>query len=80
VVVRTRPGGGPRPAGRGARAVNRDDDRDYRWGLFYFNRDDPSMLVPKRFGIGWTLNLARPGTWLIFGVPVAVVVIRVLFH
>ncbi|HZE30886.1 MAG TPA: DUF5808 domain-containing protein [Actinoallomurus sp.] len=83
VVVRTRPGGGPRPAGpvgRGARAVNRDDDRNYRWGLFYFNRDDPSLLVPKRFGIGWTLNLARPGTWLIFGVLVVVAVIPALFH
>lgn len=46
-------------------AVNRDDDRLYRWGLFYVNRDDPAVLVPKRFGVGWTLNLARPATWLI---------------
>jgi uncharacterized membrane protein len=82
-VVRTRTGGGVRLAGTatgGAGAVNRDDDRNYRWGLFYFNRDDPSLLVPKRFGIGWTLNLARPGTWLIFGVIIAMAVIPALFH
>jgi uncharacterized membrane protein len=54
------------PARTGARTVNRDDDRLYRWGLFYINRDDPAVFVPKRFGIGWTLNLARPATWLIF--------------
>jgi uncharacterized membrane protein len=46
----------------GTRVVNRDDDRLYRWGLFSFNRDDPAVLVPKRFGVGWTLNLARPAT------------------
>jgi uncharacterized membrane protein len=83
VVVRTREGGGLRLAGTaagGTKAVNRDDDRNYRWGLFYFNRDDPSLLVPKRFGIGWTLNLARPGTWLIFGVVVVMAVIPALLR
>ena len=31
---------------------------DARWvgGLFYVDRDDPSMMVEKRFGIGYTLN------------------------
>jgi uncharacterized membrane protein len=57
-------------AGRGP-TVNRDDDRLYRFGLFYFNPDDPSVFVPKRFGVGWTLNVARPVTWLIFGVVIA---------
>jgi len=34
-----------------------------RWllGLFYFDRDDPSMMVEKRFGFGYTLNYAKPG-------------------
>jgi len=57
-------------AGRGT-TVNRDDDRLYRLGLFYFNPDDPSVFVPKRFGVGWTLNVARPVTWLILGAVVA---------
>ena len=37
----------------------------YRWGLIYMNPDDPRILVPKRIGIGWTLNFGRPISWLI---------------
>ena len=58
------------PSSGGARVVNRDDDRLYRLGLFYLNRDDPAVVVPKRFGVGWTLNLARPATWRIVGAVV----------
>ena len=38
-------------------------DRCWRWGLFYANADDPAVLVPKRFGFGYTFNFARGGTW-----------------
>jgi len=34
-------------------------------GIFYVNPADPRLLVPKRFGIGWTFNFARPIAWLI---------------
>ena len=34
-------------------------------GIFYVNPADPRLLVPKRFGIGWTFNFARPISWLI---------------
>ncbi|MEU6173771.1 DUF5808 domain-containing protein [Streptantibioticus parmotrematis] len=37
-----------------------DDDRFWRAGLFYFNRSDPAVLVPKRFGVGRTVNFANP--------------------
>ncbi|MGF1429933.1 DUF1648 domain-containing protein [Kitasatospora sp. LaBMicrA B282] len=41
---------------------HQDDDRHWRLGgLFYLNREDSALFVPKRFGIGWTLNLANPG-------------------
>ncbi|GCE11536.1 DUF1648 domain-containing protein [Tengunoibacter tsumagoiensis] len=40
--------------------VLRDDDRYWQAGLFYVNPDDPSLMVPKRFGIGWTLNFGHP--------------------
>jgi uncharacterized membrane protein len=64
-------------AGRGRRPapVNQDDDRFYRWGLVYYNRDDPALFVPKRFGIGWTLNMARPSAWMLLAATVAVAVI-----
>jgi uncharacterized membrane protein len=33
-----------------------------RWvlGAFYVNRDDPSVFVEKRFGIGYTINFGNP--------------------
>ncbi|WP_249226851.1 DUF1648 domain-containing protein [Alicyclobacillus mengziensis] len=43
-----------------ARLVARDDDRYWLAGTIYFNRNDSSVFVPKRFGVGWTLNLGHP--------------------
>jgi len=38
----------------------------WRFGFFYFNRDDPRLLVPKRSpGLGWTINCAQPRAWLV---------------
>lgn len=45
-------------------------------GLVYFAPDDPAIFVPKRVGIGQTLNLARGGSWamllLIVGLPLGI--------
>ncbi|MCL4452292.1 MAG: DUF5808 domain-containing protein [Candidatus Thermoplasmatota archaeon] len=38
-------------------ATARNDDINWKAGVFYMNRDDRSLLVPKRFGYGYTLNL-----------------------
>jgi uncharacterized membrane protein len=57
----------------GVKTVNRDDDRLYRWGVVYFNPDDPTLFVPKRFGIGWTVNMGRPLAWVLFAATVAVI-------
>ena len=74
-VVRTR---------RGLDGVNRrdeprrspdapDDDRHWKGGMIYVNRDDPAVWVPKRFGLGWTLNLGRPA-----GVAIIVLLLLVV--
>ena len=44
-------------------------DNDERWkaGIFYWNKDDASLILPKRFGVGWTMNWARPAAWVIVG-------------
>ena len=52
-----------------------DDDRHWRAGQFYFNRDDRRILVPKRLGFGRTLNFAHPVSWLLFALPIAIAVI-----
>jgi len=44
----------------------RNDPENYKWGIFYFNRKDPRMVVPKRNRImGWTMNFANPYAYLI---------------
>ena len=44
-----------------------DNDEHWKAGIFYFNKDDASLFLPKRFGVGWTMNWARPAAWLIVG-------------
>lgn len=49
--------GGSRLAG--ASPVDRTDDRYWWLGAIYHNADDPSILVERRFGYGWTLNFGN---------------------
>lgn len=49
-----------------------DDDRYWKGGLVYVNRHDPALFVPKRFGVGWTVNAGHPA-------GMAIVVALVLF-
>lgn len=48
------------PAADAGAAQAPDDDRLWRGGLLYVNREDPALLVPKRVGVGWTLNVGHP--------------------
>ncbi len=52
-----------------------DDDRYWKLGQFYVNRDDRRILVPKRIGFGRTLNFAHPLSWVLFAAPVVIGVI-----
>lgn len=49
-----------------------DDDKYWKWGMFYFNRNDPSFWVEKRMGVGMTINIAN---WR----AVAFVVVPIVF-
>jgi uncharacterized membrane protein len=63
----------------GKRLENTDDDRFWKLGQFYFNPDDPTIFVEKRFGIGWTMNFGHPISWIsLLGVIVVVVISLVL--
>jgi len=46
-----------------------DSTPDARWhaGIFYYNPADAAVIVPKRFGLGWTLNFARTTAWFYVG-------------
>ncbi|MGW7533542.1 DUF1648 domain-containing protein [Amycolatopsis sp. NPDC054798] len=56
-----------------SRRVQRDDDRYWRLaGMVYVNRGDPAVLVHRRTGVAWTLNLGHPISWAILAVLAAV--------
>jgi uncharacterized membrane protein len=76
VAVRTGQAGSrlPGPTGRQSPVVNRDDDRFWKGGLIYINRDDPAIMVGNRFGIGWTPNLGNPKACLLYGGILAAII------
>jgi uncharacterized membrane protein len=63
--------------------VFRDDDRYWNGGFFYNNPDDPAVFVPKRYGLGWTLNFGHPmGKLVLIGtllLPLVLAILGVLF-
>ena len=38
---------------------NNPDDVHWKLGFIYYNPEDSKVLIPKRYGIGWTLNFAN---------------------
>ena len=42
----------------------RQDPSNYTWGVFYAAPADPRVWVPKRLGLGYTLNFAHRASWL----------------
>jgi uncharacterized membrane protein len=44
---------------------DRTPDHCWKLGMFYYNPDDPSFIVEKRFGIGWTWNFGNRWSWLV---------------
>lgn len=50
-----------------------DDDVYWKAGVFYVNKNDPSIFVEKRFGVGWTLNFGNPIGYLIVLGPLLII-------
>lgn len=55
--------------------IDADSDRHWKAGIFYVNKEDPSIMVEKRFGIGWTVNLGNPKSWMILFVPLTAILL-----
>jgi uncharacterized membrane protein len=65
-LIRGGQGGSRATAAAGNAPVgDRTPDACWKWGLIYVNPADPSILVEKRFGIGYTLNFGNRWTWLV---------------
>ena len=87
VLARLGQGGSRVPAGNetspGPSAVpvgDRTQDKYWKLGIFYFNRDDSAVIVEKRFGLGYTLNFARSATWVIVLLVLMGALVPVLAH
>ena len=87
VLARLGQGGSRMPAGDDARVASsavpvgdRIPDRYWKLGIFYFNPDDSAVLVEKRFGLGYSLNFARPTAWIILLLLLTATLIPVLAH
>jgi uncharacterized membrane protein len=52
-----------------AEKVDQAQDFSQHWklGFLYWNPDNPSYVVPKRFGTGYTLNFATRLAWVFLG-------------
>ncbi|OWP57318.1 MAG: hypothetical protein B2I17_01370 [Thermoplasmatales archaeon B_DKE] len=59
-------------------ASTKDDDSSWRAGVIYFNKNDARFMVPKRFGVGYTLNFAHPGSIAIIAAILCVPIILIL--
>jgi uncharacterized membrane protein len=56
-----------------AAAGDNSPDRGWKLGLLYVNRADPALFVPKRFGVGFTINFGHPaGPWVLV-LPLAII-------
>jgi len=75
--------GGARLRGAAASPTDRMADRYWKLGIFYVNPDDPSILIERRFGMGYTLNFGSPGAVIVFalliGVPIALTLVISIF-
>lgn len=50
-----------------------DDDQYWKFGVFYVNKNDPSIFVEKRFGVGWTANFGNLLSYVIIVVPLVLI-------
>jgi len=57
--------------------INKNDDVYWKLGLFYVNKNDSSIFVEKRFGIGYTLNFGRIESYLIIGGILALILLSI---
>jgi len=48
-------------------------------GMFYSNPENPALLVPKRYGVGYTLNFGNPWAWVVMLFILVMIAIPIVF-
>src|SRR5699024_6985323 len=59
--------------------IERDDDEQWKLGIFYFKPHDPALFVEKRFGVGWTNNFARALSCVLLGLIILIPLSLIFF-
>ena len=70
--------GGSSDGGESAGELERSHERHWRAGLLYSNSADPALFVPKRVGLGYTINLAHRGAWAVIALIALIAVLPAL--
>jgi uncharacterized membrane protein len=67
---------------RGLRVAIPRDGNPEHWtlGVFYYNPDQPRLVVAKRFGGPFALNFARPVAWVVASVFPVLAVAGLIAH
>lgn len=58
--------------------IDRQDPKYWMGGLLYNTPDDPDVLVPKRFGFGWTINFGHPGGKVFLVIAIAMILLPIV--
>ncbi|KWW21895.1 hypothetical protein AS888_05255 [Peribacillus simplex] len=56
-----------------------DDDQYWKAGIFYVNKNDPSIFVEKRFGVGWAINFGNPIGYIFLLVSILLILLISFF-
>ena len=54
------------------------DPNNWKWVIFYFNKEDDRILIPKRIKwMGWTVNYANPSSIFVFLIAIVFFILAV---
>jgi uncharacterized membrane protein len=80
ILIRAGQGGSRQGLAPGAGTTgDRSPDACWKFGLIYFNPADPSILIEKRFGIGYTINFGNRQSWLVLALMLVPLIIAWVF-
>jgi uncharacterized membrane protein len=53
-------------------------DECWKLGQIYYNPNDPALMVEKRFGVGYTINLGNRASWLLIALLLLIILVPLL--
>ncbi len=60
------------------RNVTPNEEECWRWGFIYYNPNDSRIFLPKRTGLGFTLNFAKPISIFIISAIIIFIVLAII--